>query len=109
MSHLSPQAISGFFVLMAGLAVVYALAAGPGDVEAAPEPTVVSSPVTSVVEVPPPSLEGVDIAVQRVLYASGKAEALRVDQLTELPPEVARILVHYGVTLTLPTGPTGGG
>lgn len=109
MSRLSPQAISGLFVLFAGLAVVYAMASGPGDVEAAPEPTAVSFANTSVVEVSPPSLEGVDLAVQRVLYASGKAEALRVDELSELPPEVARILVYYGATLTVPTGPAGGG
>jgi len=43
----------------------------------------------------------VDAAVQRVLYASGRAEAFRADQLTQLPPEVARVLVSYGATLTV--------
>lgn len=108
MSRLSPQAISGLFVLLAGLVVVYAITAASGETEVASKPVAVSPSITAVVEVPPPNLEGVDLAVQRVLYASGKAEALRADELLELSPEVARVLVYYGATLTIPTGPTGG-
>lgn len=108
MSHLSLQTVSGLFVLIAGLAVVIAVASGPGNLEVLPEaPSITPDSGAAVVEVPPPGLEGVDLAVQRVLYASGKAEALRIDQLSELPPEVTRILVHYGATLTIPTNPAG--
>jgi hypothetical protein len=88
-------------VLIAGLAVVYALAAGPNTPDTAPQ----SAPAPSVapaVEIPPPRLEGIDLAVQRVLYASGKAQVLRVDELSELPPEVARVLATFGATLTIP-------
>jgi hypothetical protein len=93
--------VTGLFVLLAGLAVVYVIAVTP---ETGPviETARVAPPVAQETEVPPPALEGVDPAVQRVLYASGRAEAFRADQLTQLPPEVARVLVSHGVTLTVP-------
>jgi hypothetical protein len=108
LSHLSLQSVSGAFALIAGVAVVIAMVAGPGDVEAVPEPTSASIPDNAIVEVVPPSIEGVDPAVQLVLHASGKAEVLRADQLSDLPPEVARVLVYYGATLAIPTAPPGG-
>jgi hypothetical protein len=92
--------VTGLFVLVAGLAVVYVIAMAP-EGEPVPDP-VVTRPGTQVAEVQPPALEGVDAAVQRVLYASGRAEAFRADQLTQLPPEVARVLVFYGATLAVP-------
>jgi hypothetical protein len=101
LSRLSPQGVTGLFVLVAGLAVVYAIAVAP-DRGSATETVVSLRPQAQVVEVPPPTLEGVDAAVQRVLYSSGHAEAFRADELTHLPPEVARVLVFYGATLTVP-------
>ena len=101
MSRLTPQGVTGLFVLLAGLAVVYVIAVTP-ESEPVTEAVVVSSQGAQVTEVPPPALEGVDPAVQRVLFASGRAEAFRADQLTQLPPEVARVLVSYEVTLTVP-------
>ena len=101
MSRLTPQGVTGLFVLVAGLAVVYMIAVTP-ESEPVTESVVVSPPGAELTEVPPPALEGVDPAVQRVLFASGRAEAFRADQLTQLPPEVARVLVSYGVTLTVP-------
>jgi hypothetical protein len=91
--------VTGLFVLVAGLAVVYVIAVTPQG-EPVIEP-IVSPRGAQVTEVPPPALEGVDPAVQRVLYASGRAEAFRADQLTQLPPEVARVLVSYGAILTV--------
>jgi hypothetical protein len=88
-------------VLLAGLAVVYAIAGGPSTPETAPS-AAPSSTVPAAVEISPPRLEGIDLAVQRVLYASGKAQAFRVDELSELSPEVARVLATFGVTLTVP-------
>lgn len=101
MSRPSLQSVAGLFVLIAGLAVVYVMALAP---EQAPqtEPVAPPTPEAQVVETPPPTLEGVDPVVQRVLYSSGSAEAFRADQLTQLPPEVARVLVFYGATLTVP-------
>jgi hypothetical protein len=101
LSRLTPQGATGLFVLIAGLAVVYMIAVAPGS-EPVTEP-VVSPMGAQEAEVPPPALEGVDAAVQRVLIASGRAEAFRADQLTQLPPEVARVLVSYGATLTVPS------
>jgi hypothetical protein len=91
--------VTGLFVFVAGLAVVYVFAVAP---ESKPVTEPVVSPLAAqVTEVRPPALEGVDPAVQRVLYASGRAEAFRADQLTQLPPEVARVLVSYGAILTV--------
>jgi len=109
LSHLTMQSVSGAFVLIAGLAVVVAVIAGPDDVAAVAEPAPVSVPDTTALEVAPPSIEGVDPAVSRVLYAGGKAEVLGADQLSELPPAVARVLVQFGATLTIPTDPAGEG
>lgn len=107
MSHLSLQSVSGAFVLIAGLAVVVAVIAGPDDAASVPSPASISVPNTAALEVAPPRIEGVDAAVERVLYAGGKTEVLRGDQLSELPPEVARVLVQFGATLTIPTDPAG--
>jgi len=101
LSRLTPQGVTGLFVLVAGLAVVYVIAVTP-EADPVTEPVVVSPVGAPVTEVPPPAVEGVDPAVQRVLYASGRAEAFRADQLTQLPPEVARVLVSHGVTLAVP-------
>ena len=103
MSRFPLQVAAGLLVLIAGLAAVYTMVVAP---EPAPQPgaqqVVPSSPPTQVVEVPPPTLEGVDPVVQRVLYATGRAEAFTADELTRLPPEVARVLVFYGATITVP-------
>ena len=104
MSGLSSQALSGVFVLLAGAVVVLTVSFGPVDEPEALVPPI-SQPETHVLEVPPPSLAGIDPAVQRVLYASGKAEAMAADDMSQLPPEVARILAYYGATLTIPTEP----
>ena len=109
MSHLSLQSVSGAFVLIAGLAVVVAVIAGSDDAAAVPEPAPVSVPNTAALEVAAPSIAGLDPAVERVLYAGGKAEVLRADQLSELPPEVGRVLVRFGATLTIPTDSAGEG
>jgi len=108
LSRLTPQGVTGLFVLVAGLAVVYVIAVTP-ETEPVTEPVAVSPAGAEVTEVPPPALEGVDAAVQRVLYAGGRAEAFRADQLAQLPPEVARVLVSYGVTLTVPATEGGDG
>jgi len=100
LSRLSLQTVSGLYVLTAGLAVLAAVAAASGDPEPAPETG--SAPSSAPVEAPAPSLDGVDLAVQRVLYASGRAEVVDPVQIPDLPPEVARVLISYGVTLTVP-------
>jgi hypothetical protein len=109
LSRLSPQIASGLFVLAAGVGVVYAVTSGASDSEAPSKPLVTAVPVTQTAELTPPNLAGVDPVVQRVLFTSGKAEALSVDALVDLPPEVARVLVAYGATLTVPSNPDGQG
>jgi hypothetical protein len=107
LSRLSVQTTSGLFVLLAGLAVVSALTVGAKTTQPLTEPTSASFADAPVVLVPPPTIDGVDLAVQRVLYASGKAQALRVDELSQLPPAVARVLATFGATLTIPVSHEG--
>lgn len=108
MSRLSLQTTSGLFVFLAGLAVVYAVAVAPGSDTPVPRKSV--APAASVtIAVTPPGLEGVGPAVQRVLYASGKAQAVRAEDLSELAPEIARVLATYGATLAVPVNQGGGG
>jgi hypothetical protein len=103
LSRFPLQVAAGLLVLIAGLAVVYTIVVAPESEQRPVVARVVSSPPQArVVEVPPPTLEDVDPVVQRVLYATGKAEAFSADELTELPPEVARVLVFYGATITVP-------
>ena len=109
MSRLSPQVASGLFVLVAGLGVVHAMTNGSPDVEAASKPPATAVPISQGAELAPPNLAGVDPVVQRVLFASGRAEAFPADALVDLPPEVARVLVAHGATLTVPTDPDGRG
>jgi hypothetical protein len=107
LSRLPLQIAAGLFVLLAGLIVVYAAVAAPGRQPVAQQVVPAPSP-TQVVEVPPPTLEGVDPAVQRVLYSTGRAEAFRADELTQLPQEVARVLASYGATITVAVEAEGG-
>jgi hypothetical protein len=53
-------------------------------------------------------VQGLDLAVQQVLHAGGKMVVLEADRLSELPPEVARVLIGYGATLMIPE-PAGNG
>lgn len=108
MSRFPVQVAAGLLVLVAGLIVVYAVVALEPEPQPAAQQVVPPSSPTQVVEVPPPSLAGVDPAVQRVLYSTGRAEAFRADELTQLPPEVARILVFYRATITVPVEAGGG-
>ncbi|HSJ84439.1 MAG TPA: hypothetical protein VLA91_11545 [Acidimicrobiia bacterium] len=103
MSRFPFQVAAGLLVLIAGLAVVYTTVVAP-EHEQGPvvQRVVSSSSPTQVVEMPPPTLEGVDPVVQRVLFATGRAEAFTADELTQLPAEVARVLVFYGTTITVP-------
>jgi hypothetical protein len=107
LSRIPLQIAAGLFVLLAGLIVVYAGIAASGAQPVAQQVVPAPSP-TQVVEVPPPTLEGVDPAVQRVLYSTGRAEAFRADELTQLPQEVARVLASYGATITVAVEVEGG-
>jgi hypothetical protein len=89
---------------LAGVVVVLTVTFGPVDEPVTVAPTTTRAE-TRVLEVAPPSIAGIDPAVQRVLYASGKAEAMADVDMSQLPPEVARILAYYGATLAIPTDP----
>lgn len=109
MSRFPVQVAAGLFVLVAGLTVVYVVVVAPvPEPRPAAQQFVPSSTPAQLVEVTPPTLVGVDPAVQRVLYSTGQAEAFSAYELTRLPPEVARVLVSSGTTIIVPGGAGGG-
>lgn len=66
--------------------------------------TTAGRPPTTIVEVAPPEIEGVDPQVGRVLYAYGAADAVAPGTSGELPDSVVKVLGYYDVTLTVPMG-----
>jgi hypothetical protein len=100
LSRLPQQAITGVFVLVAGLVVLFAVVIAPGE-RAAPVTATVPATVAPAGD-GSPLIQGLDPAVQRVLYSSGLTETLTPDEMAEVPAEVARVLIHYGATLAIP-------
>lgn len=73
----------------------------PAAVEAAPTTTTVAEPVTTQIEVDPPSVEGLDPRLSRVLYADGSADGIEAGSSDELPDSIVKVLGYYNVTLTV--------
>ncbi len=67
-------------------------------------PTTTTSVVTTIVEVAPPEVEGLDPRLGRVLYASGSAQGVRAGESDELPDPIVKVLGYYDVTLTVEIG-----
>lgn len=67
-------------------------------------PTTTTSVVTTIVEVAPPEVEGLDARLGRVLYASGAAQGVRAGESDELPDPIVKVLGYYDVTLTVEIG-----
>lgn len=106
MSWSSVPTVLGALVLSAGLVAVGATSRSEPKATAAAPPTVVTVPTR--VELPAPVLEGIDPAIQRVLYDSGAAQVVAPSGVAELPVSVARVLAYYGATLTIPLANQGG-
>ena len=102
----SPQIVSGLLVLVSGVAVLYTVAVRPAE-SVASEP-VVPTTLSSPADLPLPPISGLRPPVQRVLHAAGLAATLTPDEMAQIPPEVARVLTNYGVTLAVPE-PLGSG
>lgn len=63
--------------------------------------TAVVQPVTTQVEVEPPTVEGLDARLTRVLYANGSADGVEAGSTDELPDSIVKVLGYYNVTLTV--------
>ncbi|MGA7096022.1 MAG: hypothetical protein WB245_00475 [Acidimicrobiia bacterium] len=100
MSTSSLGTTSGAAVLLIGAIALGSVLYGVSSNE---PPTVASTSTTSqeVVVAPAPDVSGIPASVQRVLYASGKLEAFGPGQVSELRPEISRVLAYYGATLTV--------
>lgn len=58
-------------------------------------------PETTIIEIEPPNLEGVDAALSRVLYAYGAASGVQPGATPELPEQIVKVLAYYQVTLSV--------
>ncbi|MGD2061261.1 MAG: hypothetical protein PVF87_10380 [Acidimicrobiia bacterium] len=96
---------SGLVVLALGVTAVLALL-GPAEEPTAAEvvalPTTTSTWVTTTEAVAPPDLPGVPADVTRALEWNGDASLATEDEMTQLPPSVAAVLIEYGVPLRVP-------
>lgn len=97
---------SGVVVMLAGILTVWSMTtrASVQDLAAAPTTTVATTTTApQTVEIPLPDLPGVPAEVQRVLYWSGKADAILYGDLNGIPPAVQRVLIEYQAPLMVPT------
>ncbi len=106
MSKESVGVVSGLIVMLAGVMTVWAITTLAGPEPAAS--TTAASAATSTtasqnVEIPLPDLPGVPPEVERVLYATGKAQPIAFGDLNGIPPEVQRVLIEFQAPLMVPT------
>jgi hypothetical protein len=106
-SSSSTSLIAGLTVALFGLVPLGMLlieSEAPAPVEAAPTTTMIVEPVTTQIEVDPPTVEGLDPRLTKVLYANGAAEGVEAGSTEELPDSIVKVLGYYGVTLTVDIG-----
>ena len=100
MTHDQWGIVSGVVALALGVFATLQLV--PAE-ESAPEQAVASES-TAVLPTPTvttPDVPGVPASIDRVLQQSGDARLAGGEELAQLPPTVAAVLVEYGVTLRL--------
>jgi hypothetical protein len=104
LSTSSLGATSGVAVLLIGAIALGSVLYGVSSTES---PAVSSTTIArqEVVVAPAPDVDGIPPSVQKVLYSSGKLEALGSNQVSELRPEISRVLAYYGATLTVSETP----
>lgn len=96
----STSVIAGLTVALFGLVPLGLLlieSEGPTQ----PEVQAVAETVTTQIEVDPPTVEGLDPRLSRVLYANGSADGVEAGSTDELPDSIVKVLGYYGVTLTV--------
>ena len=87
---------TGLAVLLAGL---IALHASTSDMASTAGESV-NTPVVS----EPVAIEGLDPSVLMSLQVAGSAQVLTDDEMADISPAVARILIDHGVALTVESG-----
>ena len=100
----STSLLTGIIVAAFGLlplAVVLTGALEPDPVETPVVATTVAEVPTTLVEIEPPEVEGLDPRLTRVLYANGSADGVEVGSTDELPEPIVKVLGYYQVTLTV--------
>lgn len=113
MSRESLSVLAGLAVMVAGLVVFFGASvdsepasespiAVPVEEWAPPAPTATATPPGT------PEIPGVPVAVASVLMDAGGAEELGAEDLTDIDPAVARVLIAYGATLRVPVRESGG-
>jgi hypothetical protein len=108
MSARSHGVLTGSAVLLFGILALSSLAggrlAGDGDGAGGSTPTTAPPVVPSVTteQTSRPGIPGVPLPVERVLFLRGKADAVPLERLTDIPAVVAAVLAEYGATLTVP-------
>ena len=104
MSRSALHTLIGVFLFGTGLFALY----GVLSPSPAAQPTqAIDDQTPPTVPVPVDQVEGLGLAVELVLSVAGRAGPLGPDELSQIPPEVTRVLIEKGVTLTIPLGGEG--
>lgn len=100
----STSVIAGLTVALFGLVPLGLLlieSEAPTKPEVQAVPVAAAETVTTQIEVDPPTVEGLDPRLSRVLYANGSADGVEAGSTDELPDSIVKVLGYYGVTLTV--------
>jgi hypothetical protein len=100
LSHSTINGLIGVFLFATGLVALHAVSS-PAAPQSVPPATMSPVPPQMALE-QPARIEGVGPAVEQVLFSSGQAVVLAADALSQIPPEVTRVLIEHGVVLTIP-------
>lgn len=102
-------AAAGAIVTLAGvlpIGLAWLVSTTGADQEAiVPSTLPVEALPRTTIEIEPPGIEGLDPAISRVLYGAEVASANGEQDLTEIAPEVVRVLVYYDAVLMVPLEP----
>lgn len=106
MTHDHWGIVSGVIALALGVLATLQLV--PAE-EPAPQPVAATSSPSLPAPAPAtPDVPGVPASIDRVLQQTGDARLAENEELAQLPPAVASVLVDFGVPLRVPT-PEGSG
>ena len=103
-SSSSTSLIAGLTVALFGLVPLGMLlieSQEPAQPEVPVATTAVVESVTTQIEVEPPTVDGLDPRLTRVLYANGSADGVEAGSTDELPDSIVKVLGYYNVTLTV--------
>jgi len=95
---------AGLIVAAAGILPLALIAWDSQPEQVVETSTTIGLPETTVIEISPPEVAGLDPRIGRVLYAYGAASGVEPGSPGDLPEQIVKVLSYYDVILTVETG-----